>query len=84
MEFKNGVPYCYNKLTKVDYYKYNKKVNDLYTSFVQYKSLIINKDRIKINSKIREIMYKKIIKDCKLGSGKIFLFKAKEYCEIIK
>ena len=82
VEFNFGVPYCYNKLTKVNYYKKNKKINKIFSSFVQYSSLkISNKEKKITNKKIRNFITKDIkIKKSKLGSGKIYLYSAKQYC----
>lgn len=82
VEFNFGVPYCYNKFTKISYYKKNKKINKIFSSFVQYTSLNLNqKIRDKMNKKIRIFIYKNVkIKRSKLGSGEIYFYNAKEYC----
>ena len=86
VEFNYGVPYCYNKLTKINYYKKNKRIDKIFSSFVQYKSFkISSKEKDKINKKIRNFITKDIkINKSKLGSGKIYLYNAMNIAKQVK
>ena len=76
MEFKQGVPYCYNKYTKIN--------NKTYSSFVRYMNLNQRNETNIINKRIRSMMYKaKIISESKLGSGNICIYNVRDYCKII-
>ena len=79
-EFLVGVPYCYNKLTKVPYYKKNKKQSKNFTSFVTYKNLKVRREFTKLQRKIKT---KKIFKSSKLGSGYIYCCSSKSYFNIV-
>ncbi len=75
-EFKIGVPYYYNKYTKVNYYLNKKKKYIIFSSFVRFLNfkLIERFDSIKL-----EIKKKKIVKKTKLGEGYIFSMNANKY-----
>ena len=81
-EFLIGVPYYYNKLTKVDYYKNNKKVNKYFSSCVRYLNLDIEKKYGELKKLKIELTKKKIINSANLGSSKIYFFSAKKYLNI--
>lgn len=80
-EFLVGVPYYYNKLTKVNYYKNKKKVKKYFSSSVRYLDLSIKKTNKwqKLKSKL---IKDKIVNSANLGSSKIHLFSAKKYFNI--
>lgn len=78
-EYLSGVPYYYNKLTNVNYYKNNKKINKYFSTSVRYLDLDI-KPKLKNLKKLEKVLIKKkLIKSENLGSSKIYLFSAKEY-----
>lgn len=78
-EFLVGVPYCYNKLTVVKYFKNNKKKNFIFSSFVRYLNL-----ELKPNYRIleKELLKKKIIKKFNLGDGFLYSVNAKKYTDL--
>ena len=74
-EFNMGVPYLYNKLTKVKYYKNNKLNKKVYSTAVRYLNLNLRGEFKKLKNELRKI---KIFKS-KLGSGYIYLYDVNEY-----
>jgi len=78
-EFLAGVPYFYNKLTKVRYFKNNKKINKYFSSSVRYLNLNIKWKKGKINSLKNKLIKNKVFKTENLGDGKIYLINAKKY-----
>ena len=82
-EFLVGVPYYYNKLTKVNYYKNNKKVNKFFSTSVRYLGLNMKIQINKMNKLHREMKKRKIVKEANLGSSKIYLLDAKKYLNIV-
>ena len=74
-EFLVGVPYYYNKLTKVNYYKNTKKVNRYFSSSVRYLNLDF---QIELGRLKKELTRKKIVKSTSLGASKIYFFSALE------
>jgi aminoglycoside 3-N-acetyltransferase len=78
-EFMMGVPYYYNKLTKVQYYKNKNKVSKDYISSVRYLDFDLSYDIKKIN---KEIKKKLKIKKVKLGKAAIYLFNSKNYLKV--
>ena len=78
-EFLVGVPYYYNKLTKVNYYKNSKKVNKYFSSSVRYLNLDFH---IELGRLKKELTRKKIVKSTSLGASKIYFFSAKKYLNI--
>ena len=78
-EFITGVPYCYNKLTKVSYLKNKKRINKSFSSFVRYKNLNLIKDYAKLKKKLT---LKKIVKSFPLGSGNIYMYDANKYVNL--
>ena len=79
-EFFSGVPYCYNKLTKVPYYKNKKKISKYFSTFVSYKKPKIERDYTKLKQKLFQ---KKIVKSTKLGSSYIHFYSARKYFNLI-
>jgi aminoglycoside N3'-acetyltransferase len=73
-----GVPYYYNKLTDVPYYKKNKKKKFYFSSSVRYLdfNLVWNFDKIK-----KIIAKTKIVRSAKLGDGHIHLLSSRQYLE---
>ena len=82
-EFLSGVPYFYNKLTKVNYYKNNKKVNKYFSSSVRYLDLDMKMKLNELKKLKRELIKKKVVKTANLGSSKIYFFSAKKYLNIV-
>ena len=82
-EFLSGVPYFYNKLTKVNYYKNNKKVNKYFSSSVRYLDLDIKMKLDELKKLKKELIKKKIVKTANLGSSKIHFVSAKKYLNIV-
>ena len=78
-EFLSGVPYFYNKLTKVKYFKNNKKIDKYFSSSVRHLNLNIKWKKDKINSLKNQLIKDKVFKTENLGDGKIYLIKAKQY-----
>ena len=74
-EFNSGVPYCYNKFTKI-YFKKKSGHEKLFSSFVRYKYLKLNYN---FNNFKKILLKKKIIKSAKLGSGKIYMYSAQDF-----
>ena len=79
-EFNTGVPYLYNKLTRVKYYKNNKKINKDFVSTVRYLNLKLIGNHNKLKKKLKEI---KIYKS-RLGQGYIYFYKVNDYYKVIK
>lgn len=71
-----GVPYYFNKLTKIDYFKNGKKKNYNFSTFVRYLDFncIWNFKYIK-----NELSKKKIVKKAKLGDGFVYIVNSQEY-----
>jgi len=82
-EFLAGVPFYYNKLTKVNYYKKNKKIKKYFSSSVRYLDLNTTIKINKLKKLKKELLKKKIINSVNLGSSKIYLFSAKKYLNIV-
>lgn len=80
-EFFAGVSYGYNKLTKLQYFKNNKKINKNFSTFVTYKNLKSKRDYSKLKSKMRQ---KKMVKMSKLGSGYLYSYSARKYFDLVK
>ena len=78
-EFLVGVPYGYNKLTVVKYFKNNKKKNFIFSSFVRYLNLELKPNYIILE---KELLKKKIIKKFNLGDGFLYLVNAKKYTDL--
>ena len=74
-EFNMGVPYLYNKLTKVKYYKNNKSKNKIYSTAVRYLNLNLKGEYQLLKNELKKI---KIYKS-KLGSGYIYLYDVNKY-----
>ena len=74
-----GVPYYYNKLSKIKYLKKNKINNYNFSSFVRYLdfNLIWNYKNLK-----KELNNSKIVNKSKLGSGFIYCVNAKNYLNL--
>ena len=82
-EFLVGVPYYYNKLTKLRYYKKGKKINKSFSSYVRYLNLDIKRN-LNTFKKINHILRKnKIVKSTNLGSSKIHLIDSQKYLDVI-
>ena len=81
-EYLSGEPYYYNKLTKVNYYKNNKKVNKYFSTSVRYLDLDMKAKLSNLKKLERELIKKKIAKAANLGSSKIYLLSAKKYLNI--
>lgn len=79
-EFLSAVPYCYNKLTKVNYTKKNKKIVKYFSSFVRYKNLKIKRNHNKL---LKKMITKKFIKSAPLGYGFVYLFDAQKYVNLV-
>ena len=79
-EFLAGVPYCYNKLTKVSYFKNNKKNNNFFSSFVRYVDLEIKRDHNKI---LKKMLLEKFVKSAPLGSGYVYMFDGRKYLNLV-
>jgi len=79
-EMLAGVPYFYNKFTKVNYYKKNKKINKNFSSYVRFLNLKLMYDYKKLKKKLLE---NKVIKSAPLGSSYVHLLNAREYVDTI-
>ncbi len=79
-EFLAAVPYCYNKLTKVSYFKKNKKMLKYFSSFVRYKNLKIKRNHNKL---LKKMLSSNFIKKASLGSGFIYMFDSKKYVDLV-
>ena len=79
-EFEAGVPYCYNKFTKVRYFKNRKKIPKTFSTFVTYLNLGLKNDYSKLNKKLS---LKKIIRSIKLGSGNIHFYSVLKYYNLL-
>jgi aminoglycoside 3-N-acetyltransferase len=75
-EYLCGVPYHYNKLTSIPYYKGGRKHQTLYSSNVRYLDLKIKYDYLLLKKKINKL---KIIKSIKLGNGYMHMVNVKKY-----
>jgi aminoglycoside 3-N-acetyltransferase len=80
-EFLTGVPYFYNKLTKVNYQKNNKKISKYFSSSVRYLDLDIKWKQKTLKELKKELIRKKIIKTKKLGENYVHLMSAKKYTD---
>lgn len=78
-EYMIGVPYCFNKPTKVKYYINNNEKKILYSSFVRFLNINLSPYYKKIQ---KEISKKKIVKKIKLGSGYIYSFSSRKYTDL--
>ena len=78
-EHMMGVPYRFNKFTKVDYKKKGLKKNYDFSTFVRYLdfNLVDEYKYIKI-----ELSKKKIVKKSKLGDGYIYSIDSKKYLDL--
>ena len=82
-EFLVGVPYYYNKLTKIEYFKKGRKVNKCFSSYVRYLNLDIKRN-LNTFKKINYILKKnKIVKSANLGSSKIHLIDSQKYLDVV-
>ncbi len=79
-EFLAGVPYFYNKLTKVNYQKNKKNINKYFSSSVRYLNLDI-KWRREINELKINLIKDKILKSKKLSEDYVHLMSARKYIE---
>jgi len=78
-EFNIGVPYLYNKLTKVKYYKNNKLRKKVYSTAVTYRDLNTKGDFDLLRSELSKIeIYKS-----KLGSGNLYLYDVNQYYDVV-
>jgi aminoglycoside N3'-acetyltransferase len=79
-EFEAGVPYCYNKFTKIKYFKNKKKILKTFSTFVRYTNLGVKNDYSKLKKKLSS---KKIIRSIRLGSGNIHLYSVLKYYNLL-
>lgn len=80
-EFFAGVSYCYNKFTKIDYFKNKNKKTKIFSTFVMYKNLKQKRNYTKLKKLLKQ---KKMVSIQKLGSGHLFLIDAKAYFNLVK
>lgn len=78
-EYNIGVPYLYNKLTKVKYYKNKKIKNKIYSTAVRYLNLNLRGEFQLLRKELKKL---KIYRS-KLGSGFIYLYDANEYYDTV-
>ena len=75
-EFMSGVPYYYNKLHNIKYYKNNKILKKKFVSFVRYLDLQIIHNESHLNRYLKKRLN---LKQAVLGKSKIYLFDANDY-----
>lgn len=78
-EYMIGVPYCYNKLTKVKYFKKNKLKDYKFSSFVRYLDFNLIWDYKKLKNKLSKT---RLVKKTKLGGGFIYSVNAQNYLNL--
>ena len=78
-QYMIGVPYCYNKLTRVNYFKNRKKKNYNFSTFVRYLDFKLDWNFTYLK---KELSKKKIVKKSKLGDGYIYAVSAREYLDL--
>lgn len=81
IEFIYSVPYFYNKLTRVKYFKNQKKIKKDFISSVRYYDLEYQHNLKPIIDKLKNVNF---IQSEQLGKGYVHLYSAKKYCEVIK
>lgn len=79
-EYLCGVPYHYNKLTFVPYYRKGKKNKAFYSSCVRYLDLQTEYDYLFLKKKINKL---KIVRSIKLGNGYMHIVNVKKYFLIL-
>ena len=76
IEQNYGLPYCYNKLLDIPFYKNNELIHTKFTANVRYLHLNIELDKIKIKSLLDE---RKLVHSVKLGDAYLHSIYSKDY-----